>query len=132
MSPPRLQQWTLPVLDWFMREKLRSNTFSTDDFRNTLVFHLLFVALTCLSIGLHAYHSIEINQGGKFSQLSRREVTKSTSQLRMLFCLSATNDARTAEWIFITLMLKLNCPCLMYEGVWWSADSDPRFLKSSH
>lgn len=26
MSPPPLQWWTLPVLDWFIREKLRSDT----------------------------------------------------------------------------------------------------------
>ena len=30
MSPPHLQWWTLPVLDLFMREKLRSHTFWTD------------------------------------------------------------------------------------------------------
>ena len=30
MSPPHLQWWTLTVLDLFMREKLRSDTFWTD------------------------------------------------------------------------------------------------------
>jgi len=30
MSPPHVQWWTLPVLDLFMREKLRSDTFWTD------------------------------------------------------------------------------------------------------
>jgi len=30
MSPSHLQWWTLPVLDLFMREKLRSDTFWTD------------------------------------------------------------------------------------------------------